>query len=134
MCTLLKSMFLFFICCGALYAADNYLETIDKASMWIDKKYTHQRTKNAANRELDKIVNSEIGQAEIIQKIKKAFPEAFQIDEKPLIYLPPISWRIHSLSLGYDIQENASQTTKEVNISKEVANKSVSKNIMIKNY
>ena len=121
----LKKLLLFCLSffCGALYAADNYYDIVNSVSSWIEKRYSTQRAKQAANNDLDKITGSDRSKEEKIAEIKKAFPEAFHKEEKPLIFVPPVSWRIHSLALGYDIQESAIQTSKTIDIGKEIASK-----------
>ena len=121
----LKKLLLFCLLffCGALYAADNYYDIVNSVSFWIEKRYSTQRAKQAANNDLDKITESDRSKEEKIAEIKKVFPEAFHKEEKPLIFVPPVSWRIHSLALGYDIQESAIQTSKTIDIGKEIASK-----------
>lgn len=118
--TLILSLFVF---AGLISAADDYLETVDTVSKWIDEKYPHERTKKIANKKVDDIISKTVSDAEKIRILKQEFPGAFLKEEKPLIFVPLISWRIHSLALGYDIQENAAQTTKTIDIGKEVSEK-----------
>ena len=44
--------------------------------MWIDNKYTHERSKKFANEKCNDIVESDKTDAEKIADLKKAFPEA----------------------------------------------------------
>jgi len=110
------------VSCGVL-CAESLLEVTEQVSMWIDKNWTHARTRQLANKQCDAIVLGQGTDEEKIAKLKKEFSGAFQKEEKPLIFTTPVVWNIHSLSLGYDIQESASQTLKAVDISKEIASR-----------
>ena len=108
------------VSCGVL-CAESLLEVTEQVSMWIDKNWTHARTRQLANKQCDAIVLGQGTDEEKIAKLKEKFPGAFQKEEKPLIFTPPVSWHIHSLALGYDIQESATQTVKTVDIFKNIS-------------
>lgn len=57
---------------------------------------------------------------EKIAEMKKVFSPAFQKKEEKLIYKSPLTIKVHSLALGYDIDDSASQIGKSSNILDEV--------------
>ena len=116
------------------FAAEDFADMVDKVESWIEKKYTNKKSKQIQKRKLDKICDNETkDEASKIIELKKTFPEAFQKEEKPLIYVNPLSWKIHSLSLGYDIKESVSSSVKTVDILNSLSQKETesSKTIII---
>jgi len=102
-------------------AAEDYRKYLQKVEDWLLEQYrpnslAYQDGKKA----LKEIYESNAPQDEKIEQLKKEFPDAFQKKEQPLIFQPPLSWNIHSLSLGYDIEEKATRTTQSRDILKEV--------------
>ena len=124
-------LFVLLTACFFTMAEEDYANVVGKVENWIENNYRKgSRAIKIKYSELDEIINEKgIGKQAKIIKLKKAFPKAFVKVEKPLIYQEPISWEIHSLSLGYDITESATGTTKDVDILKAVSsNESESSN------
>ena len=108
------------VSCGVLCAED-FLEVVKHAEAHIKLQYDKESyAYKIAYDKIGKIYAMQVDEKQKIALIKEAFPKAFE--EKPLIYLQPISWHIHSLALGYDIQESATSTRKVQDITKEIAN------------
>ena len=110
---------LFIACCAVLFLitnadANDIVELISTVENWIDKSSYSQMAKNYEKGKLQRIIASDITDAEKIKLLKEKFPKAFQ---QELISPVPIFWRIHSLSLGYDIEERATSSKRTVNIS-----------------
>ena len=116
-------LFALLTACFFTLAEEDYANVVGKVENWIENNYRKgSRAIKIKYSELDEIINEKgIGKQAKIIKLKKAFPKAFVKVEKPLIYQEPISWEIHSLSLGYDITESATGTTKDVDILKAVS-------------
>ena len=107
--------------CGMISAAEDYLDCIRLVNQWLDANYRNvPYAYKAGCEKLAKIIGSDKSEEEQIAELKRAFPRAFAKEEKPLIVQQPVSWNIHSLSLGYDIKEGASSTMREVDILKEL--------------
>ncbi|MCQ2353256.1 MAG: SEL1-like repeat protein [Victivallaceae bacterium] len=123
-----KKICLALMCGGALViVAGEFEDTIAAVENFIAQKYPTKRAQSSANGKLDKIIeNQQLSEAEKITALKKEFPGAFSVAPAPikdnsLIYVPVVSYKIHSLSIGYDLQESASSQTKTVDIVKQVS-------------
>ena len=123
---------------------DNYEEALDKAENWVKKTYTEGSfAYRSAVEKLKKIYESEKSEKEKIEELRNKFPKAFSsAGEKGLPSKTPadkqrgstktgpageglivrdaLVWKIHSLSLGYDIKESAVSETKTHDILKEL--------------
>ena len=105
----------------AVGAAESYIDCIKQIEKWMIKEYSQTPIAyNVCKQKLAEIVKSELSEEQKISQLKAKFPEAFLKEEKPLVFKTPLTWHIHSLSLGYDFKESASSTTREVDIFKEV--------------
>ena len=85
---------------AAVFAGE-LADAIQQAGFWINKKYTYPPAREEEEAKLTAIRKSSLSEAEKIAAIRMTFPEAFR---QPLIFQQPLSWRIHSLALGYDIK------------------------------
>ena len=113
---------IFILCAGtAVLFAESFDACIVQAESWISKTYEGtpilQRYKQ---KQLSDILNSTQTPEEKIAAVKKAFPEAFR--DKPLIYTTPLTWRIHSLALGYDIDDTATCKENVTDILEKIRN------------
>ena len=71
------------IASSGVLCAESLLEVTEQVSMWIDKNWTHARTRQLANKQCDAIVLGQGTDEEKIAKLKKEFSGAFQEEEKP---------------------------------------------------
>ena len=99
--------------------SQEYIDALSKVELYINKFYPKGTLANkVALKKLDEIYKKETTEKEKINELKNEFPKAFGREEKPLIFTKPVSWNIHSLSLGYDIQESASSKIQKIDIYK----------------
>ena len=87
-----------------------------QVEIWINKEYKETPvTLEDAIKDFKKICNDDsLTDEEKIAALRKGFPDAFP--SQSLIFQPPLSWRIHSLALGYDIKESAEAQVQTVDI------------------
>ena len=106
----------------AVGAAESYIDCIKQIEKWMIKEYSQTPIAyDVCKQKLADIVNRpELTEEQKISQLKAKFPNAFVKEEKPLVFKTPLTWNIHSLSLGYDFKESASSTTREVDVFKEV--------------
>ena len=116
-----------FICIVLLFflhdglTAGEYRKCRDTISRWISKTYAQDSLCLTDEREkLLRIMQSNKTDQEKIAEMKKVFSPAFQKKEEKLIYKSPLTIKVHSLALGYDIDDSASQIGKSSNILDEV--------------
>ncbi|MBR7127296.1 MAG: hypothetical protein IKD09_01780, partial [Lentisphaeria bacterium] len=106
--------------CAVLYAG-SLEDVIQQAENAIAEKYKTPIAKKSAVKKLVAIIDdADLTDEQKIADLKKAFPEAFKKEELPLIFTPQVSYHIHSLALGYDIQESSTQTITTVDIFKKI--------------
>ena len=101
----------------------SFEDELSRVETWINTTYrSSPRALKSATDKLDKICASEKNEQGKIAELRKTFPKAFPpaVIEN-LIVTEPLVWKIHSLSLGYDIQEGSAAKTKTVDIEKELS-------------
>ena len=109
----MKKMFLSMACtiaCAAFVWAGNYEDVLKEAEQVINERYTFPRSRKSAEEKLDEIINDKnLSQEDKITRIRQKFlMKSEAITERSaynLVYTPLISWKIHSVSIGYDIDE-----------------------------
>jgi len=111
-----------FVLLNTCLLANEYLTALTTAQTWIDKNCQPGTiAHDEAIKILREIARKPIANEEKIKNIKKEFPRAFQRDEKTLIFVPPISWHIHSLTLAYDIKDSATTRSKTVDVFQDIS-------------
>ena len=114
--------FLLAFLCVVLDASE-YRRCRDAVAHWIYKTYANDPIgRSDEENTLRKIMDASMPQEDKITAMKKKFPAAFQKEEKPLIYTTPLTWKVHSLALGYDISETAASTEKVSDIVEIISN------------
>ena len=103
--------------CGALYAAEDYYSALDMVQNWLNYRYPkNSLALKARQKKLMEIFNSGAPNAQKLEMLKNEFPDAFKKVEMPLIFRPPLSWKIHSLSIGYDVKDEITQKTSTIDV------------------
>ena len=100
----------------------SFEDELSRVESWINATYqSGSLAYRSAKQKLQKIYDSPKNEVEKITELQKTFPMVFSAAEiENLIVMVPLTWKIHSLSLGYDIEEGAAMEAKTVDIVKEL--------------
>ena len=84
------------------------LETTSEAERMIDQRYTTERSHRMALKKLDTILeNVALSDADKEKRIRAAFLTSSELTSENigdlLLYMPILSWRVHSLAVAYDL-------------------------------
>lgn len=108
---------------------ESFEDELNRVETWINTNYrSGSLAHRSASEKLLNIYKSEKPEEKKIADLRKTFPKAFPAAVmESLIITEPLTWKIHSLSLGYDIQEGFATETKTVDIMKELAQQDTSR-------
>lgn len=84
------------------------LETTSEAERMIDQRYTTERSHRMALKKLDTILeDAALSDADKEKRIRAAFLTSSELTSENigdlLLYMPILSWRVHSLAVAYDL-------------------------------
>ena len=84
------------------------LETTSEAERMIDQRYTTERSHHMALKKLDTILeDAALSDADKEKRIRAAFLTSSELTSENigdlLLYMPILSWRVHSLAVAYDL-------------------------------
>ena len=124
---MMKFLFFVLIFIGATFQmqAASYEDALFQVETWIQKKYPkNSLAKGSYEAKIKKIYESPANEEVKIQELHKIFPEAFEKNtDESLIVKPSVSWKVHSLAIGYDIKDSTTEEIKTVDIQKELEQK-----------
>ena len=126
----MKFLFLFltFICIAFQMQAASYEDALNRVETWIQGKYPEKSlARDSYEVKLKKIYESSASEEVKIQDLHRVFPEAFlkKIIYESLIVKSSVSWKVHSLAIGYDIKDSTTEEIKTVDIQKELEQREV---------
>ena len=120
---------------SSLLSAGVLEDAIEEAEKFIATRYPSERAKRSIGKKLDAILDDEkLTEAEKVRRIRVdiLMPKAEGLNDsniEKLIYMPPLSWRVHSLAIAFDVNNEIENVVTRERYSKDgVSSRNTAKN------